>query len=401
MEKILRRKFIYISCGVVFFVLFIIAFVINAASYIQIDNTSTDIATIILENDGEFPRNFDRFDGRMTAETPFTTRYFAIKIDNNNNLISADTRNVQMANVDDAIEYANAVIESGKTSGFLHHYKYLVGETDYGYILVFVDYNREMSLFNSTLLSTIFICSIAMLGVLILTILLSKSAVAPIVKSYTKQQQFITNVTHELKTPLAIIKTNTEVIEIENGESEWSKSVHHQISRLNELVNYLVSLSKLEEGDQGKLKVDFSISDAVQEVCKSFEVLAENSGNTLDLSLEKNISYYGDEQTIRLLLSILMDNAIKYSVDDTRISVSLKKEKEKIHITTQNEASGLKIGKYNDIFERFYRLETSRNSSLGGFGIGLAVAKSIAKNHGGNISAESLDGINMTIKVIL
>lgn len=406
MEKILRLKFIKISVSVVFVVLLTIMVVLNVLSYSKVADDAEIIINILAQNEGDFPALMSSSgmggfpSQRLPQEAQFSTRYFTIKVDQKNELLSVDTRNVHIVDTNKAIEYANSILNSSKIAGFEGYYRYQVVERDYGKIVIFVDCESELLLFQSFFISSIAICSIALLSVFILIIFVSKFAVAPIIQSYNKQQQFITDISHELKTPLAIIKTNTEVIEcVSDSSSEWTESIHHQITRLTELVNYLISLSKMDEDESFKLKTDFSISDATYETAESFMVLAQGEQKEIACQIEPNHTCFGDEQSIRMLLSILVENAIKYSIENTEIFISLHEAKGKKVITVINEAENITEGNYDRLFERFYRLDNSRNSSTGGFGIGLAMAKTIVKNHGGTIKAESLDGKHMIFKV--
>ncbi len=399
MERELRKKFIILSCGVVFAVLFTMAVVMNVSSYVEIVSRADEIIEMMGENDGNFPPIISKGLGHVTEETPYTTRYFTVKLGEDGSLISANTRNVQMVDTDDAIAFASDVV--GTDSGFVKNYRYQIFQQDYGSLLIFVDCTQDITMFYAFLRSSVLVCLTALLGIFLLMVVLSKKAVAPIVESYQKQQQFITNITHELKTPLAIIKTNTEVMEMEGEPSQWSRSIHNQIGRLNELVNYLVSLSKLEEGSRHMARVDFSLSDAVAEAIDGFDLMAESEEKTIVRDIQPNFSYCGDEQSIRLLMSILLDNALKYGIPKAEIKVTLTRHRDRPLIQVENQAEGLAAGKYDMLFERFYRMEHSRNSKLGGFGIGLAMAKSIAKNHGGTATAHSPDGASMVISIQL
>lgn len=401
MEQILRKKFIKISMSVVTVVLVTIAVVLNIMNYVQIDDDATQIIEILGENDGIFPSLVGMgipMQRQLPQEAQFSTRYFTIRIDDNQQLLSVDTRSINVIKTENAINYAEQVLSEGKVMGFVDIYRFEIIEKDYGSILIFIDCESELRLFESFLSSSIAICSVALLGVFVLIIFMSKSAVEPIVESYNKQQQFITNVSHELKTPLAIIKTNTEVIECVGDSSEWTESIHHQINRLSELVNYLISLSKMDEGEDLGMKTDFSISDAITETIDGFELMAKGENKEIIRDITPELTLFGDEQSIRMMMSILIENAVKYSTNDEEIYISLKEHKGKKVITVINSAENLKVGKYDRLFERFYRLENSRNSTTGGFGIGLAMAKTIVKNHSGEIKAESMDGKRIVFK---
>ena len=211
------------------------------------------------------------------------------------------------------------------------------------------------------------------------------------VNAYEKQKIFITDASHELKTPLAIINTSADVLEIENGNSKWLDNIHKQVNRMNELIGNMISLTKLEE-EKELIKIDFSLSDLVMDISKEFEDLANSVNKRIDLDLEKNISYNGDENLIRQFISILLDNSIKYSKENSDIKVKLYKQNRKIVFSVENEAENLQKKKYDELFERFYRSDLSRNSKTGGYGIGLSLAQSIVLRHKGKLYAESFDG---------
>ncbi len=396
MERVLRKKFIVISVSAVFVVLFFIALVINVYNFMEIDSKSNEIIGILAENDGEFPKNPFMHPmqptGHVTQETPYSTRFFTVRLDESGRLIGVNTRSIQKISTENAVEMAQSVVDNPSFHKFYDQFKYAVVDIDGESLVIFVDCGDEFGFFAALLKSSIVVCLVALAAVFILVVWLSKWVVSPIVEGYRKQQQFVTNISHELKTPLSIIKTNTEVLEVEHGESQWSESIHNQIGRLNGLVNYLVSLSKLDEVGVKTMKVDFSISDAVWEIVDSFAPLIQQAGKELQLEIAPDLTYCGDEQSIRLLVSTLMENAVKYSNCEHSIAVTLATVKNKIQLTVQNGADGIEAKNYDVLFERFYRMDDSRNSRTGGFGIGLAIAKTIVRNHGGDIKAFSDDG---------
>lgn len=402
MEEILRKKFIKISVGISFTVLLTIGILLNFLNYYQIYSEVSQITAILVENNGTFPNIFDNINHprKLPQETQFSTRFFVIRLDKQNKVLSVDTKNVHIVDTMQAISYAQGVINFSDASGFSGNYRYEIRDTDYGKILVFVDCEGELLRITTFLWASIAVFATALVAIYILSIILSKKAVKPIVKSYNKQQQFITDISHELKTPLAIIKTNTEVIECVTEESEWTESIHHQINRLSDLVNYLISLSKMDE-DEGLIKSEFSLSDAILETIEDFNILAESVNKKIICNISKNYSFVGDEQSIRVLFSILIENSVKYSIDNSEIEISIEEHKGKNILIFKNYADNLKIENYEQLFERFYRLDNSRNSSTGGFGIGLAMAKTIVKKHNGEISAQSLDAKSLILKVVL
>lgn len=405
MEKYLRRKFIAISMSAVFIVLFTITGFINFSNYTGINQNSDNLINIITDNDGMFPKHKDNKDGyelppKMSKETPFSTRFFTAKFGLDNSIISIDTGKISAVSSSEAAGYADKILNSGKKSGIIDSYKYKTVSKDYGTLIVFIDVSNELLMFRSFLFNSIVICLVGIAAIFILIYIFSKKAISPIVESFEKQKQFITDASHELKTPLAIINTNADVLEMECGENEWIKSIHNQIGRMSRLITDLIKLTRMDEENHKIIKTDFSLSDAAYESIEAFKDIAKNSGKTLCPNIDKNVSCYGDEEMIRKLIYILLDNALKYSSENSSIILSIAKCKNKCMIKVENEAENLKCGTYDKLFERFFRLDSSRNSKTGGYGIGLSIAKSIILKHKGKITAESLDGKTFIIKAL-
>jgi signal transduction histidine kinase len=238
------------------------------------------------------------------------------------------------------------------------------------------------------------ICS-ALICVLI--VLFSKRAVKPAIESNKKQKQFITDASHELKTPITVISTSLSVLEMEVGKQKWIDKSKEQTEKLTELVNSLVTLSKMDEESPLNIK-EFNISDAVRETAESFSDFSEQNGHKLEINVEPSVKYSGDEYSIRQLCSILIDNAVKYAKNETPINFSLKKDKKGVVITSENESENVDAAELEKLFDRFYRADKSRNSGTGGFGIGLSIARSICVSHKGEIKAVCDNG--HTVKFI-
>ncbi len=423
MEKKLRRRFILISTFATFTALMILIGFLNFASTRFIINSTTAVIDLITENEGVLPREWVipqrpggnnagnpgntllQMNDYITDETRYTTRFFTADISKDSEIEEFNTDNISQEKYDEAKEIVDNIIaeidfeNSEDIMGTINNYIYRISNTDNGKSIVFVD--GQLQFVIAEMISTVLtgLSSIILFLVFILSCVFSKKAVAPIVNAQNKQKEFITNVSHELKTPLAIIKANTEVMEVIEGGSEWTSSNHKQVERLNKLVSYLVSLTKFEEKKKDKLKVEFSISDAVNETAENFKSLSENKN--LILEIDKNLSYTGDEESIRMMFSTLFENAFKYSSENSDITVALTKKSNKLIFTIKNKADNLEIGDYTKLFERFYKEDKSRNSSSNSFGIGLSIAQTITQNHKGNITAKSEDGEHIVFTVTL
>ena len=202
-------------------------------------------------------------------------------------------------------------------------------------------------------------------------------------------------------TPLAIIDANAEVIEMIDGENEWTQSIRKQIKRLTALTEKLVYLSRMDEDGYKMQMESFDISQAAEDMTELFKTSSKARGITLKAETEEGLNYYGNEASIRQLISIMLDNALKYTDENGVIEVKLKAAGKNRILTFYNTVEEIEKGKLDFLFERFYRLDKSRNSETGGHGIGLSVAKAIAEAHGGKISAESTDGKSILFTVAL
>ena len=219
--------------------------------------------------------------------------------------------------------------------------------------------------------------------------------------NYEKQKTFITDASHELKTPLTIINTNIDILEMEYGNNESFSDIHTQIDRLKDLTNNLVLLTKTEEKSSNIDLIDLPISDIIIESLAPFKTMASSQNKKIIDSIEKLQTIKGNDKSIRQLISILLDNALKYSKVDSIIDVSFVKQKNTHVLTITNESPyKLDKSKINHVFDRFYRLDSSRNSSTGGHGIGLSIAKAITDSHNAKIHANIVDDTKFQICVV-
>jgi signal transduction histidine kinase len=208
----------------------------------------------------------------------------------------------------------------------------------------------------------------------------------PVIQSDLKQKQFITDAGHELKTPITVINTCLSVLEMEVGKQKWIDKAGAQTEKLKNLVNSLVTLAKSDEGREIDAE-EFCVSDAVAETVGSFADFAAQKGHEITADIESGVILSGDEYGVRQLISILADNAVRYSDEGSGIAFSLRKHKKGVLITASNKCASMADEDLPKLFDRFYRADKSRSSESGGFGIGLSVARGICENHKGYIKA--------------
>lgn len=238
-----------------------------------------------------------------------------------------------------------------------------------------------------------------MVGIFFLVKALTIPAVKPIKDSYNKQKRFLTDIMHEIKTPLAIIETDTEVVEIDYGKNDWTKSIKKQINYLKDLLDELVTLLKMDEHSE-VLKISrVNVSELLENSITGFEPLFNKKGIILNLMCEDKIEINSNKESIEKLISIILENALKYTSGENKISVVLKKVSKKILFEVENSMKDIVEGNHEEFFDRFYRSDLSRNSELGGHGIGLSMAKEIVAQNKGQIKAFSKNNHSFTISV--
>lgn len=372
------------------------------------DDTQTDIETTIIVDDDfrSGKRSFmwlreDRID---SPELAYETRYFTVLFDESEKAVLVDTGRISAVSESEAVDYAAKALNRKGSSGFIGDYRYLVGEPDENNcrMVIFRDCGIGLQNFRNFRNISIFVSLLCLIGVGILVFLASGRIVRPVAESYEKQKRFITDAGHEIKTPLAIITADAEVLEMEQSESEWISDIKTQTKRLSELTQDLISLSKMEETSTVLEMKDLDLSALLKSQAGSFGAVATASNKTISSNIEDGIHIQGDKKSIESLLSIVLDNAVKYCPENGHIDVSATRYKKgaRIEVTNDTEET-LSPEECKNMFERFYRTDASRNSATGGHGIGLSMAKAIVSKHKGRITAASGSDKKLTITIQL
>lgn len=415
MIKKLRIRFVAIAMISITLVLLLILGSINIINYVNINRTADEKLSMLADNMGSFPKEMyspgpqkrpgGKGYGSISPETAFDTRYFSVQFDENGNVLKTNTDKIAAVSQQEIEDYALELLAHNRQNGFWENYKYVRIAIDdassTGYMYIFLDCGRELDTFKTFLFASISISLLGLAMVFLLVLFFSRLVLGPVEESYTKQKQFITNASHEIKTPLTIIDANVEVMEMESGENEWTVSTRNQIRRLTDLTNQLVFLSRMDEENVHLTMLDFSLSDVVEESVLPYEALALTQQKQFHCEIEPNLTLRGDETSIRQMLSLLLDNAMKYSSSRGDIRLALKAVGKNKVLTLWNTADNLEIGKQNMLFERFYRPDSSRSTKTGGHGIGLSVVQAIVTAHRGKINAVSEDGKSILFTVIL
>ncbi len=235
---------------------------------------------------------------------------------------------------------------------------------------------------------------IGFLGIILIYIIAKKIAstiVKPVEESFNKQKQFVSDASHELKTPLAVIEANADVLQSKTGENKWITYIQNEVQSMNKLVNDLLTLARMENTNSTNFQ-KFDLSKEVQMSVAVFESMIYEKEIKLETNIDKGIVFNGDKEDIKHIISIILDNAIKHTEKDGRIIVNAEKEKSDIKIEIKNQGEPISVEEQEKIFERFYRVDKARSRSEKRYGLGLSIAKEIVDKYSGTIKASSKDG---------
>lgn len=409
MIKKLKRKFILIAMISLLLVILLLLGAINGLNIHQMERRNNGAIQMLSDNQGRFPK-FKKKDEphqgnprqgfQMNPETPFETRYFIVKTDEHGGVSEIDTSHIAAVTSEDAKNYANVILKKGKENGYEGVYRYAIVKQANGYMLIFLDCRIQIQMAKNFLITSIGMSLFTLLLMFFLVSFFSKRAIKPIIENTEKQKQFITDAGHEIKTPIAIISADVDVLELTEGNNEWIESIRNQTTRLDKLVKNLLMLSKMEETHIKLSFSDFNLSETVYESANAFKAVANMQGKEFLLDVHPNIKIYGEESSIRQLVSILIDNAIKYANERGTIKITLSSYKKGSKLEVDNSTEDINEVNLNRLFDRFYRDDSSRSRDTGGYGIGLSIAKSIVEAHNGKISVKSEDGKSVCFIVI-
>ncbi|MBE6631698.1 MAG: HAMP domain-containing histidine kinase [Ruminococcaceae bacterium] len=386
----LKGKLIVLSMASLFILLIIIVCGMNLINYRSVTAEADEILELLSANKGIFPEfkegNGGKLPHGMSPEMPYESRYFTVFFDKENNIDLVDVRRIASVDRELAENYAEDIIVLGKHKGYIDRFRYFLNEEINGSRLTFLDCGRRLDSFRTFLISSCLMAFVGFLTVFAVVFVFSGKIVRPMAENYEKQKRFITDAGHEIKTPLTIIKANVDILEMENGKNECLDDIRKQTERLTGLTGDLIMLTRMEEKGDTANMIELPLSDIVSECAAAFRAPAIAGEKTLKTDIEPMLTLKGNDSSLRKLLSVLLENALKYSHEGSEISLKLIKQSKNALLSVSNVTKIPLNSKDTDrIFDRFYRVDTSRNSDMGGYGIGLSVAKAIALAHGGKI----------------
>ena len=386
-DKLKRKIFWIIQVSLTSIILGVTA-LYSILSYKDSINSATMMMDRLTGDDGkniERPQEMAEVDG-----------IYKFSIDNNFKIF----RETQEAS-DEIKNYAITVSKGISESGMIGKYVYKVRKLGNNEINVTLMENESIVL--NIKLKIIFSVSIGILSIIIIYILakkVSKTIVKPVEETLERQKQFISDASHELKTPLAVIEANSEVLEDKVGKNKWITYIQNEIQSMNKLVNELLLLAKMEDTTFNNYK-KFDLSKEIKMIISVFESMAYEKQINLITNIQDSIEFTGDKEDVKHILSTLIDNAIKHTPKDKEIIIELSKEKNEIKLQVKNEGEPIPEEEQSKIFERFYRVDKARNRDEKRYGLGLAIAKQTVEKYKGTIEVNCQDGItNFIVKIV-
>lgn len=453
MVKKLRRRFIAVTILSVFSTITLLTIIINGISYQNVLDRSDWTLSVLAANHGTFPesllikerhnsvevfgsgdvkekstiivqkkRRFSKLNPNddsndrsyifriqldnkaRTSAQPFETRYFSVLTNSDGTLREVDSSQLLAVNKD-ALESIQKKAEQklskdGKCA-FIEDFRCTRVTGKNGTRYIYLDCSRSLDNFRAFRNVSILVCLIGVTIISALITFFSGKILRPVAESYEKQQRFITDAGHEIRTPLTIINADVSVLEMEqegDETNEWLEDIRQQTRRLSNLTEELVYLTRMEEVQKTSVNMKrLNFSKIVGDVAHSFESRALVSEKKYDCSVSEDLFLRGDESALRKLVSILLDNAFKYSSDSGDIRLSFYRQGKNIFLTVSNSVDEIPKDSIPHLFDRFYRADSSRNSETGGHGIGLSIAQAVVRAHGGKIAAYTPDGKSLRI----
>ncbi len=391
----LRWKFVLVNMLLVTLVLTIVFAAVLASSYHRLEMDSTQaMERVMRSGDTDFPKREIGGGKPPNEKEPrkMMTAAFYVELNGDNSVKEIFGEEVTVTD-ESALEaiVSNALAQE-KSSGIIRgeNLRFLVQ----GSRIAFADRTNEIESLTSLLETSALVGFFGLLAFFVISLFLARWALRPIEKSWKQQRQFVADASHELKTPLTVILANMGIVlshreETVQSQIKWLEYTQAEASRMKELVGSLLFLAQADDMQEALTLSEVNFSDVVWSSVLPFESVAFEQNKTLTSEIAENIVIQGDEDRLRRLTAILLDNAVKYSDEGGTITLRLQTAQDKAVLTVHNTGAQIPAGQLSHIFERFYRVDSSRTRAQGGYGLGLSIAQSIVEAHHGKIGVQS------------
>ncbi|MGI6212086.1 MAG: sensor histidine kinase [Anaerovoracaceae bacterium] len=398
----LRKHFIAVAMISVIIVLVTLESVVSIGTMYSTRSLINDTLDSIIKSQGQQQTRREDDAARNPSffnsfQITFNSRFFFLAVyDKKGNVIKYRSA-ARSENADLYLGYTDEIRKNAEDSKLGRYGKYYYkskkisnGRT----VVVILDCSAEIDTLTRMIYIVIGISVVGLIAIFFLVRAFSSFVVGPTIENNRRQKQFITNASHELKTPLAVIRANTELEQMMNGENEWNDSTIEQVDRMSGLIQNLVMITRAEEQEERGSLEPVDASKTVSETVEPYKSLALQQNKTLKEEITDGIKFSVDGSKLRQLTTILIDNALKYCDPEGTILVRLKRVKKDrgLVLTVSNDYAEGENVDYSRFFERFYREDQAHNIDKGGYGIGLSIADSICTQYGGSIRADWKDG---------
>ena len=395
MFKQLQKSFVKSAMLSFTAVLLAVLVAVNIVNYRQTVDQVDRLTTMLVNNDGTFP---DAPDDKGPKEHPehgmpkgmefrkddqMATRYAVVRVANDT-VQSVDRTHLVSLDEEALKELGLRIAQGTSTKGWEGSLRYQVAKTDAGTMVVLVDANRETQQVSRLMMVTGAVFVLCLAVVYVLVRLASKRAIRPFVENVERQQQFIANASHEIKTPLAVLSANTDLLAMMGTEAKFVDSNKRQIKRLNSLVEQMLILSRYDEGEAAATKEEVDLVAVTKTIVEEILPVLNEKGLQVEFTGEAQTIVTTNKSAMTELIRILLDNAMKYTVGEPVITVEAKRNQ----LAIGNETEPMTKEQVSQIFDRFYRVDSSRNRTTGGSGLGLSIAQKIAETNDVQLTAE-------------
>ena len=396
MFKQLQKSFVKSAMLSFTAVLLVVLVAVNVVNYRQTVNQVDQLGTMLVNNDGTFP---DAPEGGMgpkehpehgmpkgmefRKDDQMATRYAVVRVANGT-VQSVDRTHLVSLDEEALKELGLRIAQGTSTKGWEGSLRYQVAKTDAGTMVVLVDANKETQQISRLMMVTGAVFVLCLAVVYVLVRLVSKRAIRPFVENVERQQQFIANASHEIKTPLAVLSANTDLLAMMGTEAKFVDSNKRQIKRLNSLVEQMLILSRYDEGEAAATKEEVDLVAVTKTIVEEILPVLNEKGLQVEFTGEAQTIITTNKSAMKELIRILLDNAMKYTVGEPVITVEAKRNQ----LAIENETEPMTKEQVSQIFDRFYRVDSSRNRTTGGSGLGLSIAQKIAETNDVQLTAE-------------
>ena len=387
----LRRKFVAICMAMVTAVLAVVFCSIYYSVQQNIETLSEQVLHRVVREDNR--NGISRPDVSITiGGDRVLLPYFTVSIWGDTAYVTGGTY-ADLEDTDALRSILSECLEQKADSGVIsdYHLRYLRQDNGMFQKLAFVDMSMEQAMLRRMAVSYLKIVLVTLVLLLAVSVLLSRWAIRPVEKAWQQQRQFLSDASHELKTPLTVILSNAELLEaapLEERPARWADNIHAEARRMRTLVEEMLTLARADQMAPAVIHGEVPLSDLVTDCALAFEPVAFEAGKPLTYEIAEDIAVTGDGDKLRRLVSVLLDNAIKYGAEHAPITLTLERAERQVRLTVSNSGAPIPAQQLPHLFERFYRADASRGEQSG-FGLGLSIAATIAQEHKGALKAES------------